>query len=593
MTRPLALLLLGVLASLPAFAQEVQVQVSRGPHYLSEPIELQVSIKDFEEEPQPVVETPAPATGKLRYVGVSPSVTSSMVFDGQKMTRTREVSFVFRFEFRPTRAGVAEVGPFSVTQGATTRTTPPVRLNIRQVPSSDRVGVALELPADPVYVGERVPVAVEFQLDKELQENLQTYTLEVPFFDLSKPLRFIDDPENAGETDVTIITPDGKLPLKGAARRGARGVVVRIERTMLALAEGEISVPPTTLFVQEGTRWRRDFFGGRTATQSRRLRAIDPGRVFTVKGVPAEGMPASFAGGVGEGFALEVTADRTVVQVGEPITLTVTLRGHGNLEAASLPRLDAEGLLPGERFRVPEGDLSGRVEDGAKRFTAVVRVLDDSVDEIPALEYAWFDPEREVFEVTRSRPIALAVRSAEVIGAADVFASAPEEGAFREPRLEADAARPRSLALTGADLAIVREPARLLGASAGAFGGAWLPIALYGGGSLALAFAFVDRRRRAVDPGLVHRRRVADQVRHELAEAEGLAAPEAAAALARALRRLRAECPETPAPDLDAFLGECDARSYAPEGQRSRDPLDPAFLARARDLADAIAQEPS
>lgn len=592
MSRRIALWSLALVAAAgSAAAQEVQLQVSAGPHYTSEPVEVQVRVEDFEETPQPTVEAPAPASGKLRYVGVSPSVTSSMVFDGQRMTRTREVSFVFRFEFRPSQPGEAEVGPFTVSQGATTRTTPPVRLNIRQVPASDRLGVALELPSDPIYVGERVPVAVEFRLDRTLQENLQSYTLEVPFFDLDQPFRFVDEPGEQGDTEVTLVTPDGNLTLKGHAQRRANEVVIRIERTLMALAEGEFQIPPTTLFVEEGTRWRRDFFGGRSATQSRRLRAIDPGRSFRVRGVPAAGRPPGFAGGVGEGFALDVAADRTVVQVGEPITLTLTLRGRGNLEAASLPRLDAEGMLPAARFRVPEDELSGRVVDGAKQFTAVVRVLDEGVKEIPALEYAWFDPENETFEVTRSRPIALSVRAAEVIGAADVFSTATDTASA--PTADAGEAtpRPRSLALTGADLAIVRDPAVLLASGSRTFGGAWLPVGLYGGGCLALALALLDRRRRAVDPELVRLGKLADEVRREVSNAASLAAPEAAAALARALRRLRAERPDARAADLDAFLGECDARSYAPEGQRASGPLDPGTLERARALVDEIAGE--
>jgi hypothetical protein len=50
-----------------------------------------------------------------------------------------------------------------------------------------------------------------------------------------------------------------------------------------------------------------------------------------------------------------------------------------------------------------------------------------------------------------------------------------------------------------------------------------------------------------------------------------------------------AEVPHARSSDLDRFLGECDARSYAPEG-RSSDSLDEDFQARAIDLARAIAE---
>ena len=55
--------------------------------------------------------------------------------------------------------------------------------------------------------------------------------------------------------------------------------------------------------------------------------------------VPRVGRPPSFAGAVGAGYSLEVDADRSVVQLGEPIMLSFHLRGDGDLSSASLPAL--------------------------------------------------------------------------------------------------------------------------------------------------------------------------------------------------------------------------------------------------------------
>ena len=193
--------------------------------------------------------------------------------------------------------------------------------------------------------------------------------------------------------------------------------MVSLPLTLVPLAAGTHALPPAGLLAEEGTQWRRDFFGGRRATRARKWRALDRERTLAIEALPLEQAPPSFAGAVGSGFNLEVSADRSVVQVGEPITLSLVLRGEGNLETAALPPLDAEGLLPAAAFRVPEDELAGALEGGAKRFSAVVRVLDEHVREIPALAYSWFDPATGGFETTHSRPIALSVGRAEVIGA--------------------------------------------------------------------------------------------------------------------------------------------------------------------------------
>ncbi len=75
--------------------------------------------------------------------------------------------------------------------------------------------------------------------------------------------------------------------------------------------------------------------------------------------------------------------------------------------------------------------------------------------------------------------------------------------------------------------------------------------------------------------------------------AGSLPSAEAAGALASALRALVAEAPQASTAEVDAFVGECDARSYAPSTQRSQAPLDPDFHERARQLAERIAESVS
>lgn len=585
-----------LIAASAANAQQMKVQVPRGPHYLGDAIDLRVTAEGFEEDPPPQIEVTPPRAGSLRLIGVSPNVSTSVVFDGVNTVTRRSVTFAYTYQFRATEEGAYQVGPFRITQGGVERTAPAVRLNVKQAPKSDRLGVSLTLPKAPIYVGERVPIRLSFRLENELQKNLQSYTLEVPFFDTSKHFRFIDEPDAEGETDVVVQTSEETLRFKGHLSRRAGFLVVTVERTLMALAEGAFGIEPSTLFVEEGVRWRRDFFGGRRATHVRRLQGSDGPQTLTVKGLPLAGRPPGFAGAVGAGYDLEVAADRTVVQVGEPITLTLSLRGAGNLESASLPRLDAEGMLTPRSFRVPDGDLTGTLDGATKRFTAVVRVLDDSVTEIPALAYAWFDPKTETYQSTQSRPIALAVRSAEVIGAADVVSDEPAPA--RAEALPPDASpggapRARSFALTGADLAIVREPALLLASGSGLWDNVWMPVGLYSVSILAVGLALVDRRRRNVDPALLRRRALASVEMQRVRDAASLPSARAASELARALRRLLAECPDARSAELDAFLGECDARSYAPEGMRDDSALDEAFHARAARLARQLVESSS
>lgn len=587
-----------LLAASVASAQSVRLEVAPGPHYTDDAVQLNVVAEGFEEEPVPVVQSSPPQRGILISTGVQPSVSTSLVISNGQVRRRKEVSFSFGYQLSAAEPGPITLGPFTVVQGGTTARSGKVRLDLQPVPANDQLSVELELPEAPVFVGERVPVTLRFQVGDRLRANLHQYTLRVPFFDRSDAFQFLEPTDNPGSTKIEVQTPNGVVAMMGHAREtqrgGGRELLVELRRIAVPLKDGALEIPASSLDLEEGVRYRRDLFGGRRPTQVRRWRSVDKLRRLVVKRIPTEGAPGSFAGAVGSGFSLAVSADRTVVQVGEPITLEFELRGDGNLETAALPRLDASGMLPSAQFRVPEADITGRLEAGTKHFTATVRVLDSQLREVPALEYSWFDPTSEQFRTTRSRPIALSVRDAEVIGAAQVQSGEPAPaGAAVVGERSRGSASPRSapLRLTGADLAIERNPSLLLRAPAGRARNAGTIVALYAGSLLLVGLARFDRRRRNLDPAIAARRRRVEAELQRIRQAASLPADDAVAELARGLRALLSEVPDGgPRAEIDAFVGQCDARSYAPDRGHDASPLDPATASRALELAQSLAE---
>lgn len=593
---------LGMASAFPAAAQKLSLQADRGPHYAGEPVEITVTADGFAEDPQPKIEIAGPSDSKLSYLGVSPSVQSSISIVNGKMTRTRLIRFIYRYRFQSPEPGRFRLGPFVVTQGTSRAQSGPAQIELLDLPRSDRARLELRVPPGPVFVGQKVPVTLELWIERGLQDNLQNYVLSVPLFD-DERLRFLEDPASTsdGGADLQIHSAAGRVKVRAQARdeiqSGKRYLVLSVTRTMMPREGGRISAAAPSIIISEATRWKRDLFGGRQAAAIRKLKATGSAVEIEVAGVPAEGRPAGFAGAIGRGFTLEVTADRTVVQVGEPVVLTFTLRGDGDLTTAALPPLDAEGLLPPELFRVPDEPPTGTVEDGAKRFNAVVRVLDDSVREVPALGYSWFDAGTRRFQTTQTRPIALSVRAAEVIGAGDVQSLAADagssgdsfDGALPQGRDGGGAApRARSLALTGADLGVERDPERLLRNDLSSRGGWAAAVALHGLGLALIAAAGIDRRRRDEDPEQRGRRGALAAARADVAAALQLGEREAARALGRALRAMHALVPDFHDTELDAVLGDCDALSYAPDGKAAAASLPEALGERARRVADAM-----
>ena len=141
--------------------------------------------------------------------------------------------------------------------------------------------------------------------------------------------------------------------------------------------------------------------------------------------------------------------------------------------------------------------------------------------------------------------------------------------------------------------AVARRRRSLLRRASARTRNTWMIAGLYAGSALLLLLAQLERRRRDVDPAVVaRRRRVAGEL-SRLREASNLPASEAAAEIARAMRALLAETPNVRRPEIDALIGECDARSYAPAANRDRSPIDAAFHQRALELAQSLTETQS
>lgn len=569
------------------------MQLERGPHYVGDGIDINIVAEGFAKDPQPEVRAPQPAQGSLSYHGVSPQVSSSITIVNGRMTREQRVTFAYHYRYVSMQPGRIEIPGFQVIQGSLARATSPVRLQLREIPRSNEIAVGLELPEGPLFVGQRVRVAVEFAISRRLQSDLVSYSLRVPLFE-SNRYRFYDEPRGSGATELQIQTDEGTLLLPGTSREverdGKKFLIVSAERTMIPLEAGLTEAAPPSVIVDRGTQFRRDMFRTRQATAVQKLMASGRPVSLEIAELPGQGRPASFAGALGRGFSLDVTADRSVVQVGEPIVLSFRVAGDGDLTSAALPRLDAEGLLDPTRFRVPDEPPPGRIDEDGKHFEATVRVLDAGVREIPALDYSWFDADTRRFETTRSQPIALSVGAAEVIGAGAVERRERPERADAAPATGRERAEPAligSLSLTGADLALERDTTTLLRDDRAAGRGPVTLGSLYALGVAFVGLAVFDRRRRDVDPRVVERRRDLAEARRKVEAALERPERDAAELLARSLRAMLASVPDAGGAELDAMLGECDARSYALVGESSR-ALPDELQKRARKLASEL-----
>lgn len=579
-----------------AFAQEATLQITQGPYQTGVPIDLQVVADAFDEEPQPEVTGEAPEGAQLHFVQARPQVSSMMQILNGKITQSRQVRFGFVYQLVAPRAGRYTLGPFTVTQGAKSAVTRSITINVTDVPEAGGQRLRVVLPEQPVFIGQRVPVTVEWWTESGLADRLYNQRLSVPLFLDTANFQFLDEEREPSRVVITVNMPGGEVEIPADVKQvdeGGQSWVVRsFTRTLVPVAVGHFDLGQPTLVCEEATAFQRDIFGSRVPSKTRRVRIAAQPEALDVKPVPDQGRPASFAGAIGSGFTMDVAADRTVLQTGDPVKLTFTIHGDGSLDSASLPPLAEAGLSPA-RFRLPDGEAAGITDTKGKRFELSVRVIDPAVREIPPIEYSWFDPSTGRFESTRSQPIALSVRAASVVGAGDVVSATPAAPAEAEPdaakkgaaKSPAAASKAPEFTLTGADLSIETDAGRLRSSSSSLLGSSALVWTGYTGGLLALMAGLVVRRRRGIDPVQAALARDLRALRSRVSSDRS--SREVADAL-RKMASLRGDV-GTRAVGLDEVLAALDETAYAPGGAMVE--ISAALRAAAVSAADAIVEE--
>ena len=412
------LVALGVLVGLAgtAAAQRAQFDRIERPH-ADVPFNLDLLAEGFDEQPaiqQPKLDIPG---ATVTPVGVQPNVSRSIQIINGKRTDATLVTWQMRWRVHVKQAGSIRVPSVTIKQGDKSATAQGGQVTVSAVPTTDAMKLRLVLPDRTVFVGETVPVKLEW-LFRAQPEN---QTFSVPFtsldaFIISAP----PVPQGSRKAiELPIGTKDLAVPFE-VDQTEVDGVEHnRLTVTLFAAPKlaGKVEIPAASV-VAALRVGRSDFFGN---ARTEMFRVSDIARMLEVKALPETDRPPAFAGAVGEQFSIEVRTSRSVVSLGEPVELDVTIKSDQRLDTLALGKLDAPGRLPKDKFTAPAeppiGELSA---DGkSKRFLVYAQVTGPAT-EIPALAFSYFDPRKGTYHTIHSEPIALSVKGGSVVDASSV-----------------------------------------------------------------------------------------------------------------------------------------------------------------------------
>lgn len=506
--------------------------VSTDAIYTDMPFTLTLKVDGFEETPTPTVPELAIAGCEVSFLGVSPSVSSHIQIVNGRRSEWKQVTFNYQWRVVAPSTGRYVVPRLNVQQADAEAATRAVAFEVSELPATADMRVRMRLPDRPVWAGETFDVAVEWLVSRDVE----SHDFVVPLFNIDGAHVAPPAGVAASQQSVRFAVGSGEvaLPLQRAQSRedGKTYVYYTFPAEVTLHRANVLDLPPVRVVARLQTGTSRDSWGFRRARFGV-FRAEGESRRITVKALPQAGRPASFVNAIGSGFSIDVQASRTVVAVGEPIELTLRVRGDGSLTGLSLPPLAGPQALPPAQFGVSEGNTVGEVDEAAntKRFTTTVRIKSVEASEIPPIEFSYFDPEAGEYRSVRSQPIALSVDAGRLVGVDEVVA-APTNAAARSETPPSE--RPLAT-LVGADMSL-SAPATTLARPWGSASGAIAVTGLY-----ALScFAFAGAWYRARSSGRRARNRARREASKALRQAlrSDLPARQAAPALVAATRRL-------------------------------------------------------
>jgi hypothetical protein len=277
------------------------------------------------------------------------------------------------------------------------------------------------------------------------------------------------------------------------------------ERTLTATRLGPVSFAPVTL---RGTFATRSNPAG--GVDGEDVYAATKRLVVEVRGAPLAGRPQSYIGAVGR-FTIDSELTPTTAKVGDPMTLTLRIRGEGSLSDAVAPQLDQVPVIA-DSFKVYQATEKSSA-DGERQFTYNLRPKKAGVEEFPPIELAYFDFDQEQYVTIRTEPIPISIADADRLAHQEIAVGAPALG----PSASAIEASAEGL------FANITDPRQVVNARV--HPETWfLTLGTMAGAYVVCGLVIRHIQRRRNDPLHQRRRGATRNALHSLAEARRLAA---------------------------------------------------------------------
>ena len=387
-----------VAASMAAAEVEFTASVDRTRTTRSRPVELTLSISSSRNLPQ----APAPELKLDDFDVYGPSVGVRTEIVNGRVTHARQLTYTLY----PRRVGTFVIGPATLEMGGRKYSTKQIEVVVSRGGAKDEpqsleenLFVRVKQEREQVYAGQQVLVSYDLCYRYQLRD-----------------VGFEEVPAFSGFWTKDLFVAQRLDPRRQVIGGVAFNVVPLREVALFPTSAGKRVIEPMVIrcSVAEGRRrnslldafslFDDPFFG-----RGRTLLVRSPEVAVEVLPLPGEGRPPEFDGAVGT-YRMNSTLHPPAPGAGDPVTLTISIKGKGNIGAIGEPRL---GELPGFKKYDPkvseEAGDTGSGYGGTRTFEYILIPEAPGTLAIPPARFAFFDPEARAYRTLQTDRRELAV----------------------------------------------------------------------------------------------------------------------------------------------------------------------------------------
>ncbi|MCX7927691.1 MAG: BatD family protein [Candidatus Omnitrophica bacterium] len=438
----ITLIIIGITAAITTAADiQFEVSVERSQVVVGEPVQLYFTFHGTNNLPPP--DLPKINDFKVNYLGPSSSIS---IVNGVVNSSITHV-----FTLLPLKTGKFTLGPFSVKVNQKTYQSKPIEIEVISAPTGqlqpnrpqtdsdaslgisredlkDRIFIVLSIPKRKLFINELVPISVKLYVNNLAVRDIHLPVLESKSFSIEA----FGQPRQYREQLAGIIYD-----------------VVEFSTNLFAIKPGEFTLGPAKLSCNLVVRKHRqripsvfdddffsgffkddifdDFFGRYELFPMELESTAIP---LVILDLPEEGKPTNFNGAIGD-FNLIVNANPLTVKAGDPITVTIVVKGEGNLDTVKAPQPVSE-----EGFKVYPPQV--RKEKDSKIFEQVFIPLSERVTNLPEITFSFFNPRTQTYQEIRNPAIPITVLKSEEQKVQVVDANVPEPQIKKQETLGKD-----------------------------------------------------------------------------------------------------------------------------------------------------------